>query len=52
MTSLMGLTINTLEPEDIVKASTLKKEHGIDFEDALHLAIAQKTEAKRIITYD
>ena len=46
----VGLTINTLEPEDIIKASTLKKEHAIDFEDALHLTNAQKTEAKRINT--
>jgi len=37
---------------DIKKALTLMKDYNLDYEDALHLAVAIKCEVKEIISND
>lgn len=51
-TSLVGLSITPLELLDFSAAYRLMRDYNLDLEDALHLACAQKTGAKRIVTND
>jgi predicted nucleic acid-binding protein len=52
LTQIKGLTIESLKPEDLTSAAELMKDNKIDYEDALHLAVAIRTGAKEIITND
>jgi predicted nucleic acid-binding protein len=52
LTRIKGLTIEPLKPEDLTNASELMNETKIDYEDALHLAVATRTGATEIITND
>jgi predicted nucleic acid-binding protein len=51
-TSLLGLSITPLELLDFSTAYRYMVDYKLDLEDALHLACAQKTGARRIITND
>ncbi len=51
-TSLVGLSITPLELLDFSTAYRLMRDYNLDLEDALHLASAEKTGAKRIVTND
>lgn len=52
VTSLSGLTIEPLRLEDTTNALKLMRAHSLDYEDALHLATAQRAGAKTIISND
>jgi len=52
VTNLPGLTIEPLRLEDTTDALSLMRTHGLDYEDALHLASAQRAGAKTIISND
>ncbi len=52
VTSLPGLTITPLRQEDTTDALNLTRTHGLDYEDALHLATAQRAGAETIISND
>ena len=52
LTEIKGLTIEPLKPEDLTNAAELMNDNKIDYEDALHLAVATKTGVKEIITND
>ena len=52
LTSLPGLTIEPFRQEDATDALRLAKKYTLDYEDALHLATAQRAEAKTIISND
>ncbi|MCL2476480.1 PIN domain-containing protein [Candidatus Bathycorpusculum sp.] len=52
LTQLKGLTIEPLKPEDLTTATELMDSNKLDYEDALHLAVAIRTGAKEIITDD
>jgi len=52
LTSLPGLTIEPFWQEDATDALRLAKKYTLDYEDALHLATAQRAEAKTIISND
>lgn len=47
-----GLTIEPLKSEDFTKATELMSNYRIDYEDALHLAVATRINAQEIITND
>ena len=49
---LAGLLLVELEGRDFTEALKLMKEHRMDFEDALHLAVARRIGATRIISND
>ncbi len=50
--SLAGLDVVPLEQRDRVKALELMDKHGLDYEDSLHLAVALRTRARKIISND
>ena len=50
--SLKNLTIEPLKSEDFRKAADLMNECKLDYEDALHLAVATRTGAHEIISND
>jgi predicted nucleic acid-binding protein len=52
LTQLRGLTIEPLKPEDLITAVELLNNNKLDYEDALHLAVAIRTGAQKIITND
>jgi predicted nucleic acid-binding protein len=52
LTQIKGLTIESLKPEDLTTAAELMNANKLDYEDALHLAVATRTGAKEIITND
>lgn len=52
VTRLKGLTIEPLKPEDFNKALNLMEECPLDFEDAIHLAVATRTRAQEIVSND
>ena len=52
VTNLPGLTIEPFRQEDTTDALSLAKTYGLDYEDALHLATAQRAGAKTIISND
>jgi len=52
VTSLAGLEITTLEREDCIKALELMEKYGLDYEDSLHLAVAIREGAVKIISND
>ena len=52
LTSIRGLKIEPLEPADLISAVDLMKEYRIDYEDAIHLAVAIRKGAKEIVSND
>jgi uncharacterized protein len=52
LTRIKGLTIEPLKPEDLTNAAELMNETKLDYEDALHLAVATRTGSTEIITND
>ncbi len=52
ITSIKGLTIESLKVEDFKKGAELMNEHKLDYEDSLHLAVAIRTGAQEIISND
>jgi predicted nucleic acid-binding protein len=52
LTQIKGLTIESLKPEDLTSAAELMNDNKLDYEDALHLAVARRMEATEIITND
>ncbi len=49
---MKGLTIEPLKPEDFTCAADLMNNYKIDYEDALHLAVAMRVDAQEIISND
>ncbi|MEM2947210.1 MAG: type II toxin-antitoxin system VapC family toxin [Candidatus Bathyarchaeia archaeon] len=49
---LSGLRIIPLTIEDVMEAAKLMKEYSLDYEDAVHLAVALRSRAKEIISND
>ena len=49
---LRGLMLTSLGEETLTEASIIMDRYGIDYEDALHLAVALKAGAKEIISDD
>jgi len=52
ITSLMGLEITSLEDQDLINAIELMKRYNLDYEDAIHLAIALRSNVTSIISND
>jgi len=52
ITHMKGLTIEPLKAEDFTNATELMGTNKIDYEDALHLAVATRIGAQEIITND
>ncbi|MCD6536246.1 MAG: type II toxin-antitoxin system VapC family toxin [Thaumarchaeota archaeon] len=52
ITSLRGLSIEPLKPEDLASSLDLMQKYGLDYEDSLHLSTAIRTGAKEIISND
>jgi len=52
ITQIKGLAIEPLKQEDFNKALDLMKEYPLDYEDALHLAVATRTKAQGIVSND
>jgi len=52
ITSLPSLIIAPLTLEDVSKAVSLMEKYDLDYEDALHLAVAIRNKAKEIISND
>ena len=52
LTRMRGLTIEPLKPEDFTCARDLMNDYKLDYEDALHLAVAVRVGAKEIISND
>ena len=52
ITSLKGLVIDPLKPEDLTQAVALMKEYDLDYEDSLHLTAALRRSIKEIISDD
>ena len=52
ITSIKGLTIESLKSEDFKKGADLMNEYKPDYEDSLHLAVAIRTGAQEIISND
>jgi Predicted nucleic acid-binding protein, contains PIN domain len=52
LTQIKGLTIESLKLEDLTNAAELMNHNKLDYEDALHLAVATRTGVKEIITND
>ncbi|MGB9760018.1 MAG: type II toxin-antitoxin system VapC family toxin [Thermoproteota archaeon] len=50
--NLPGLDIIPLSLDDLEKAVSLMKDYNLDYEDALHLAVALRRKAKEIISND
>jgi uncharacterized protein len=52
LTRIKGLTIEPLKPEDFTGATDLMSNYKIDYEDALHLAVATRIGAQEIVSND
>ena len=52
LTQLKGLTIEPLKPNDLIVATELLSSNKLDYKDALHLAVAKRIGAQKIITND
>jgi uncharacterized protein len=52
LTRMKGLTIEPLKPEDLTNATDLMSDYKIDYEDAIHLAVATRIGAKEIVSND
>ncbi len=52
LTQIKNLTIESLKPEDLTNAAELMNANKLDYEDALHLAVAKRTGVMEIITND
>lgn len=52
ITGLKGLLIEPLKPEDFIQAIDSMEDYGIDYEDAIHLAVALRKGAKEIVSND
>jgi predicted nucleic acid-binding protein len=52
LTHMKGLTIEPLKPEDLTTAIDLMSNSKIDYEDALHLAVAMRIGAQEIVSND
>jgi predicted nucleic acid-binding protein len=52
ITSLPSLLIAPLTAEDLTEATNLMKKYDLDYEDALHLAVALRNSVKEIISND
>ena len=52
VTRIKGLVIEPLRSEDFARAVDLMKECGLDFEDAVHLAVAMRVGAREIVSND
>lgn len=52
MTHLKGLLIEPLKPEDLIQAVELMKKYDIDYEDSIHLTVALRKGAKKIVSND
>jgi predicted nucleic acid-binding protein len=52
LTSIKNLIIEPLQPADFPKATNLMRQHNIDLEDAIHLAVAMRKNAHEIISND
>jgi uncharacterized protein len=52
LTRMKGLTIEPLKPEDFTGATDLMSNYKIDYEDALHLAVATRIGAQEIVSND
>jgi predicted nucleic acid-binding protein len=52
LTNIKNLVIEPLKLEDFTKALELMNDCEIDYEDAIHLAIATRTGAQEIVTND
>lgn len=52
ITQLRGLTIEPLKPDDLIAATELLNRNKLDYENALHLAVAIRVGAQKIITND
>ena len=52
ITSIKGLTIESLKVEDFKKGADLMNEYKLDYEDSLHLAVAIRIGARQIISND
>jgi len=50
--NLPGLEIASLISEDLERASSLMEDYDLDYEDALHLAVALRSKVKEIISND
>ena len=52
LTRMKGLTIEPLKPEDLTSATDLMGDYKIDYEDAIHLAVATRIGAQEIVSND
>lgn len=52
ITSLAGLEVVALEHRDYIKALELMEKYSLDYEDSLHLAVAIREGAIKIISND
>jgi predicted nucleic acid-binding protein len=52
LTRMKGLTIEPLKLEDLTSATDLMGNYKIDYEDALHLAVATRIGAHEIVSND
>lgn len=52
ITALKQLTIEPLKSEDYQKAAQIMETWKLDYEDSLHLAVAQRVEAQEIVSND
>jgi predicted nucleic acid-binding protein len=52
LTRIKGLSIEPLRTEDFMEARDLMNDCKLDYEDALHLAVATKIGAQEIVTND
>jgi predicted nucleic acid-binding protein len=52
LTRMKGLTIEPIKLEDFTSATDLMSNYKIDYEDALHLAVATRIGAQEIISND
>ncbi len=52
ITAFKSLTIEPLKSEDYKKAVEIMDKYGLDYEDSLHLAVAERVGAQEIISND
>ena len=52
ITHIKGLAIEPLKPEDFAQALDLMNDCKLDYEDAIHLAVATRTGAQEIVSND
>jgi predicted nucleic acid-binding protein len=52
ITQIKGLVVEPIMEEDFVEALTLMSRHHLDYEDALHIAVATRVDACKIVSND